>query len=312
MFKKLFLIFVLSCNAASAQSIKYGQVGVPLITDLPTYVAYDKGMFAKRGLDIEEAIQFNGSAISFVALATGEIKFQSGGLFLALVDLYNTEAFLIGRNVANSASFLYANSSISSVDQLRGKKVTAGGESDITRMQAEVIFNAHGITKDIDWFWSPDSVKRLMVMGTNHIQAAILIPPFTYAAEKQGFKLLAKVSDYKVLTHKALVFNKNWANTNPDKVQKITDSVSEAIEWIYDVRNRDEAAGILAKASRMSQEDALRSVDFALSERLYPDAAIPKDTLDYFLSVARSWNIIKPRQDLPLEKILVSGARVTQ
>lgn len=310
MLRRLILLISMLASTAYAEPIKYGQVGVPLVTDLPTYVAYDKGMFAKRGLEVQETIKFSSSAVSFVGLATGDIKFLSGGLFLALIVLHNAEPFLIGPAVADSASFLYVQPNITAVEQLKGRKVTVGGDNDITRMQAEVIFDAHGITRDIEWFWASDSVRRLAVMSTRELDAAILIPPFTYEAERRGFRQLAKVSDYKVLTHKALVFNKQWAVANPDKVQKIVDAVAEAVEWIYDERNGEESAQILARASSMSMEDARRSVDFAIKERLYPDSAMSRSTVDYFISVAKKWGSIKPGKTLSLEEMLVAGTKI--
>lgn len=304
------LIFLLFANLAYAQPILYGQVGVPIIVDLPTYVASDKGFFKKRNLDVPEPIRFNGSAISFVALIRGDIKFISAGLFIAIQDRYNNAPISIGKAVTYSASYLYVAPRIKSMTDLRGKKVTAGGENDITRYHAEIMLEANGVT-DNDWHWAPDAAKRLMALSSGEISAAVLIPPFTFMGDQQGFTRITKVSDYKQTYHKGLVFQTEWANSNPEKVQAITDAINESIEWIYDEKNRTEAAQILSKYSGSNIESSLNSYDLALKDRYFIlDNTISKSIIDHMVSVARKWGNIK-RPNIPMEEIVLKNIKIT-
>jgi len=293
-----------------AQPITYGQVGAPLIIDLPTYVALDKGFFKKRNIDVAEPIKFSGSAISFIALIRGDIKIISASMFLALQDQYNNAPFLLGKPITYSASYLYVKPSIKSVSELKGKTITAGGQSDITRMQAEIMLEANGVT-DVNWFWSPDSAKRLLALTSGQLDAAILIPPYNLLAEKEGFVKLSKVGDYKLTYHKGLVFNKEWGNKNINEVKSFVDAINEAIFWIYNTNNRNEASQILSKHSGISLEDAIKSYDQALEEKYFiADDSISQSQIDYFVSVARKWGNIK-QDNIPLEKLILNSMKIS-
>ena len=302
-------LFLLISNVVYAETIVFGQVGVPTVIDLIPYVAVEKGFFSKRGLDIPEPTRFGGSPMTFASLMSGDSKVISASAMSAVTDRYNNAPFVIGKALTYNASYLYVKPSIKSIEELTGKTIAVGGASDITRMHAEIILEAKGVT-DVNWWYSNENSKRYIALKSGQLDAAILTPPFTFLAEQEGYVRLAKTNDFKLTYQKSLIFRSDWAEANKDKVQKIIEAVDEAVVWLYDSNNKDEAANILVKISGVSKEEAIKSVDVAIQDRLYIlEDTISKSIIDYFISVSRKWGNIKV-PEIPVEKLVLDNVKI--
>jgi ABC-type nitrate/sulfonate/bicarbonate transport system substrate-binding protein len=310
MLKKLStILFLLVSNLAYAEPIIFGQVGIPTVIDLIPYVAVEKGFFTKRGLDIPEPTRFAGSPMTFVSLMTGDSKVISASAMSAVTDRYNNAPFVIAKALTYNASYLYTRPSIKSIEDLKGKTIAVGGASDITRMHAEIILEAKGVT-DVNWWYSNENSKRYIALSSRQLDAAILTPPFTFLAEQEGYVRLAKTNDFKLTYQKSLIFRSDWAEANKDKVQKIIEAVDEAVVWLYNPNNKEEAANILVKISGVSKEEATKSVDLAIQDKLYIlEDTISKSIIDYFVLVSRKWGNIKG-QDIPVEKLVLDNVKI--
>jgi ABC-type nitrate/sulfonate/bicarbonate transport system substrate-binding protein len=310
MLKKLTTaLFLLFSNVAYAQPIVFGQLGVPTIIDMIPYVAVEKGFFTKRGLDILEPTRFAGSPMTFAALMSGDAKVISASTMSAVTDRYNNAPFVIGKALTYNASYLYARPSIKSIEDLTGKTIAVGGASDITRMHAEIILESKGVT-DVNWWYGNENSKRYIALKSGQLDAVILTPPFTFLAEQEGYVRLGKTNDFKLTYQKGLIFRKDWAEANSAKVRDIITSLDEAIVWLYNTNNRDEAANILVKISGVSKDEAIKSYDLAIQDKLYIlEDTISKSIIDYFVSVSRKWGNIKG-QEIPVEKLVLDNVKI--
>lgn len=296
-------------NIAYAETITFGQVGVPTVLDLPIYAAYEKGFFAKKSIELDP-IRFPSSSLTFTALMAGDIKFISASTFNAVQDIHNGAPIIIGKAITYTASYLYVRPTINTIAELKNKTIAAGGSNDLTRMHTEIILNANNV-KDVNWFWSSDTGKRYLALTSGQLDAAILTPPFTFLADQNGFKLIAKVSDYKLTYHKSLVFGNDWQKKNTEKVKNIIAAIDEAIIWIYNTNNREEAAKIISKNSGISFEDSLKSYDLAIKEKYYIlEDTISQSMIDDFITVSKNWGSIKG-PIIPLDKLLIDNVKIS-
>ena len=299
-------------NFAHAETISYGQNGVPISLDLPIIIAVEKGMFSNRNINIEQE-QFGNSATVLASLSTGKIHFTSISMFSVIQAHYNLPVILLGRPITLASASLYSVPNIKKISDLKGKTIAVGGANDSTRIYAEIILQNEGLepNKDINWFYSSDSALRLSSLESKLLEAAILFPPFNFIANEKKFNKLALTTDIKPIVHKSLAFNADWAHLNPSKVKLISDAIDESILWIYDSNNKDEAIAIMSKVLKISMIESQMSFDWLISQKSFVvDPNIKRDMTEYFVKIGRTWGNIPLDKNIPIEKIVVPTTKI--
>jgi ABC-type nitrate/sulfonate/bicarbonate transport system substrate-binding protein len=91
-------------------------------------------------------------------------------------------------------------------------------------------------------------LQRFQALLERKHAATLLLSPFELQAEEKGFRRLGNATDvlgaYQGLVGGA---RKSWADANRDAVVGYIRAFSQAVDWLYDPRNRDEAIAILRK-----------------------------------------------------------------
>src|SRR5438552_16344057 len=91
-------------------------------------------------------------------------------------------------------------------------------------------------------------LQRFQALMEKKHAATVLMSPCEVQAEAKGFKRLGNATDvlgaYQGLVGGA---RKGWADANRDAVVGYIRAFSEAVDWLYDPRNRDEALLIFRK-----------------------------------------------------------------
>jgi ABC-type nitrate/sulfonate/bicarbonate transport system substrate-binding protein len=91
-------------------------------------------------------------------------------------------------------------------------------------------------------------LQRFQALLEKKHDATLLLSPFELQAEAKGFKRLGNATD--VLGHyQGLVggARKSWADANRDAVIGYIRAFSDAVDWLYEPRNKDEAIAIFRK-----------------------------------------------------------------
>jgi NitT/TauT family transport system substrate-binding protein len=209
MFKYIFLAAAILCSApAIAEPVKNGIVGILHAADMPFIIAREKGMFKARGIDMEPDVSFSNNATVQVALTTNEVNIAgTTALFNIIQSRHNTAGIMWVRAINKGPGVaLYAKPEIKTIADLKGRKVSAGGLSDNTRLFTEIILEQGGLKfEDVDWFWAGSTANRVLALQTNQIDAAMLWPPFNKQAENAGFKSLGVTSNFKMIANKGTI-----------------------------------------------------------------------------------------------------------
>jgi len=99
------------------------------------------------------------------------------------------------------------------------------------------------------------------------VQAALLGQPFDFRAGDQGFKKLLDIGAYaKEYGFITLISRPDWLKANPEAARGYLRALSDAIDWIYDPANRDEAIAILAKGTKLDQASAARTYAYFVED----------------------------------------------
>jgi NitT/TauT family transport system substrate-binding protein len=261
---------VLAFGIASAQAqtkIVHGTVFLSS-TDWADFVAEAKGFFKHEGLEVE-TIATRASAKAIQQLAGGSVQVASSGMPDHLRGTEQgapTKMFL--NQIGTPPYTIYGKPSIKSVKDLKGKTVIIGGPKDVTRYYVETLFKKDGLEPgSYDYVYAGSTSNRFAALESGGVDAAILLPPFSFKAKQLGFTYLGNVqtvlSDFPFTVYS---YNTDWAKTHRKELVGYTAALMKAKEWLYDVKNRQEAAEILSKVAKFSMEDSLANYDFFIKD----------------------------------------------
>src|SRR6185437_13125358 len=238
--------------AHAADKLTIGLIGSPDTGGWLYYIAIHEGYFAKQGIEPD---------FIYVPTAPGVMQqLVSGSLDVVGVDgvVEPIHARAKGADVAilrmtsNTTPYeMIAKPSIASIKDLKGKTITIGGLMDINRIYLERIMQANGIKDgDYDIVVIGNSAQRFAALQSGSVDATMLVPPTSFAAEKAGFKSIAMIKDYAAdLPMASADVMTPWAKAHEAQAKAVVAALDEAVAWFYDDKNRDAAIQILVDAS---------------------------------------------------------------
>lgn len=269
--KKLFVVLsvlvitaMLGACASPAQPAATTKVRIgtqPWIGYGPWWIAKEKGMFEKYGLQAE-LVDFIEDKEVNAAFASGEmeaanlathtaIKLFSAGVNLKLVLL---------EDVSTSADAIMAEGSITSIADLKGKKVAyeEGTTSDLLLNYA-LMQNGLNLA-DVTPVPMPASDAGTALL-TGNVPVAVTYEPYIseVLAQNNALKPLYLASERPGLISDVLVVNGKWAAANPEAVKALLKVWDEALAF-YNT-NPDEGKDIIAKAVGSSAADLETAFD---------------------------------------------------
>ncbi len=268
--------------AAEPAKVTLAYIGMTA-SNWPGLVAQDQGFFKDEGIDVDW-IQTGQSAKSAQQVAAGVADIGSS----SMVDTFRAidgggEIEIFANSLAQGIFSLVAAPTVHSYDDLKGKRVIVGGEKDITGLYWDAAARHFGMDpqKDVQLLFAGSTTNRFAALLAGGVDGAVLSAPSNYQAIAKGFTDLGSVStymgDFPMMIYHA---NKAWAAKNKDKIVAFVKAHNRAVVYMMDPKNRQEVAGILAKATNSDVEDSLRTLDGALAVHAYvPDGSISPEAV---------------------------------
>lgn len=203
--------------------------------DLPFWVARERGFFRDEGLEAE--IVFMRSNLTLQAMTAGSVDFgtATGAAINAIVSGAELRVVLA---MSDKPMFdLIAHPSITSIPQLRGKKIGFGGVGSLSENIMRRILAVNQIP--------PDQVKFLN-LGQNSltytalkaglIDATTLQIPQTFFAQDEGFRKLAATADFYRVVQGGLTTTKVMLLERSEVVAKVIRATLKAVRLIVNDR----------------------------------------------------------------------------
>ncbi|TMG73977.1 MAG: ABC transporter substrate-binding protein, partial [Betaproteobacteria bacterium] len=133
---------------------------------------------------------------------------------------------------------------------LRGKTLSVDALTTGYAFVLLEILERNGLLKDRDYATAAAGgvLQRFQALMEKKHAGTLLLSPFEVQAEARGFNRLANATDvlgrYQGLVGGA---RKAWAERNRDAVIGYIRAFSDAVDWLYDSRNKEEAIAIFLK-----------------------------------------------------------------
>jgi NitT/TauT family transport system substrate-binding protein len=197
----------------------------------PVWIAADKGLFTKYGLNID---------LRFIAPATA-----TQGLLAKSLDIVNPggeiiEAALNGEPVVYMVGVLnravmsvYAKPEVRSLADLKGKMLAVTLPGATTDFVARVLLQQGGLApgKDVKIIYLKGMAEILAAISQGNADAGIFSSPTTLKARHAGLKELINVTEKNIpMIHAAFASTKEYLKAYPDNVRRFLQGYLEGIK----------------------------------------------------------------------------------
>jgi NitT/TauT family transport system substrate-binding protein len=268
---------LLSPRADAQDKIRMGLSSVSALHSA-MWVAEQKGLFRKHGIDTEIIVTGQGGAAGISALLANDIQLvASAGDALVAAALQGADTVMIAGVVNKGLQRIIVRPDIKTPAELRGKRV------GVTRIGAV----SHSVLLMIlkRWNMSPTDVQVLQVgsspnmlasMEKGGLDAAVITIPSMFVAEDRGYKVLLDLADTDIYYLQTMVATtRSYVKTNRDKAIRFLKGYLEGIAYFK--QNRKESLEVVKKKLRLdaNQERNLEKAFDLLNAKYYETIPYP-------------------------------------
>jgi NitT/TauT family transport system substrate-binding protein len=251
----LWINLILPGLVEGAESLQKIRVGLPslALTYMPFYVAQEKGLLKKNGLEAEY-IQMNtgiqpqaimgGNINFFPSLSTGISAAVAGLPLVVVLNFYNITPWM-----------LVTSKDINKPQDLIGKKVAISGIRTTGHYLMMAWFKKVEISeKDVGFIMTGGTASSFASLASGQVAGAVLTPPFDDKAVSLGFKKFMLIGDLVDIPTSGLVASRAEITNQRDKVQKTIAALVDAVTWIR--ANRTESVKMIADKFKITPAEA--------------------------------------------------------
>lgn len=265
------LALVVACwftfNVEAQEKLRVGQGSISLQSGL-MYIAKDRGLFAKYGLDVE-TIYIPGGSTNIHVLISGNLDLsQLSGAPGAAANLEGADIVYFAGLLDKLNYQLITRPEIKSVEQLKGKKfgVSRFGSSADFGMRAMLKRLGVDPVKDASILQIGDEPSRIAAIKSGNIDGTVANAPFGLEAERLKLFVLADSVKMNIpFFNTGLLGSRRFLDKQEGKVMNFLRAYLEAIKILK--TERDYSIKALAQFTRVSNlKSVAESYDYFVKQ----------------------------------------------
>ncbi len=239
----------------SAEALQKIRVGFSTLafSYMPFYVAQEKGLLKKVGLEAEyirmrssimpQAVM-NGNINFFPILSTGLSAAASGLPIVVVLNLYNGTPWI-----------LVTSKDINKPRDLIGKKVAIAGLGTSTHYLILAGIKKMGLNeRDVGLVSSGGTASSFAALISGQLAGAVVTPPFDDKAVSLGFKKFMFLGDLVDIPYAGLVTSEAEVKINRDRVRRTIAAILDGVSWLR--AHRGESVKMIAEKFKVTQREA--------------------------------------------------------
>ncbi|MSP39911.1 MAG: ABC transporter substrate-binding protein [Deltaproteobacteria bacterium] len=259
------------------------------------FVAKDAGYFEKNRLDVD--MYFEGaSPIMVQSILAGENNF-AGGLGPTAVTnvLQGGDVIPVACITHTFTTPMYVQPSITSLQQLRGKKVGVSRIGAVSHLTADSILRRArvGDVTIIQTGGIPESMAAVM---TGNVDGAMVNPPNNIILREKGFRELVGAKQLKEMNlrfpENGVMAKRSWAEKNSDVVKRFIKSIAEGLKRMHD--DKDFAMKTLGKYTKVTDAKSLEESYRWGIDSFFKDFKTPVEGMRLMVDQLASSRMIDP------------------
>jgi NitT/TauT family transport system substrate-binding protein len=252
---------------------------------LPVFVARERGIFERHGLDVE--LRRLGSVDkATAAVRSGEANLAISPPEGALADAAaGGKLRLIAANCNCLPLTLVAHARFKRIEDLKDAVLGTSSLTEGTAIYTREMLARHGLRYPGDYSFALAGVHqgRWKALQEGTIDAAVQPPPFNFLAIDAGYSDLGEVSDYlPEIAFTAMLGRLDWLEDNEGTVLAVLRSLAEATALVYDTANDAWLVPIMMEVTQSDAAYAQRALDYMRGKSAFarslqiPAAALEK------------------------------------
>jgi NitT/TauT family transport system substrate-binding protein len=276
----LILLSGIAGVAASVSAQDKMRMGLSSVSGLHSaiWVAEQKGLFRRHGIDIEVIVTGQGGTAGISALLANDIQMvNSAGDVLVAAALRGGDTVMVASVVNKGLQRLVTKPEIKTPADLKGKRV---GVTRIGAVSHSVLLMMLQRWKmgvnDVQIMQIGSSPSMLASLDKGGIEGAVLTVPSLFVAEDRGYRVLLDMADTDIYyLHTMVGTTRQYIKNNRDKVLRFLRGYVEGIAHVK--HHRQESLDIVKKKLRIGPEQERnleRSLDL-LSAKYYENVPYP-------------------------------------
>ena len=255
----------------------------PAFSYMPFYVAQEKGLLKKHGLEAEYILMRTG--IQPQALVNGNINFfpsVSTGISAAVSGL----PLVVVLNFFNGTPWiLVTNKEINKPQDLIGKNLAISGIRTSPHYFLLAAFKKWEIAeKNVPLISTGGTSASFAALTSNQVAGAVLTPPFDDKAVSLGYKKFMFLGDLVDIPYTGVITAQSEIKNNRDRVQRTISALLESVTWIRG--NRSESAKMIADKFKVTTAEGDRTYETMIN-MLSTDGRLPLKVARGYLDVLR-------------------------
>jgi len=271
------------------------------ILDMPYIIARDRGLFREEGLEPE--LIFIKAGLTPQVLLAGGVDFATATGTGISAAISGADVRLIFALTDRPSFDLIAVPSITSVQQLRGKKVGVSGVGSLAEILARQILIANHVPLEQVALLPPGSSDvTYIALKAGAIDATMLQIPQKFFALDEGFRKLAAGADVYRAVMGGLTTTKATLTERPELITKMIRATNRAVRLIRNDKKYviDFMKGPYLNLGKDQERFAERIYDATV--QLYLPTAVVDEKLQREM-IAIASQRIKPAQPVPPDRV---------
>ena len=270
---------------ALAQSARPQQLRLAVSTatphNTPLWVAKDKRIFDKYGLDVQLIFVMGGALVTQM-LAAGEIQIAANAPAALLGLVAGGEKIAMFLGISNTSPFtLISQPNIKAAADLKGKRLgTArfGGSSHVSALIALDYLKLDPKRDNVVLLQTGLDPERMAALEQKGLDAAMLQRLATKTMLAKGYTQLLNLNQAKIpYQNTVLASRRDYMASNAKSFESFTRAVVEGYAYVFNKENKQAVKEVIAKNLRLPNADAAE--DFYLEAQEELDRK-PYPTLD--------------------------------
>ena len=247
--------------------------------NLPEWMALEGGFYKQNGLDVQ--LDNIVSSTGIPALLSGQVQVaQLGGSETLSAAAGGGDLVIIGIIGPVYPFVFMAPASITSIDQIKGKKIGVSNIGSTSDIATRVMLRQVNLDpeKDVTIVAVGSLENRVAALLNGAIDGGLAQPPDQLVMEDKGFHVLYDLAAQKLPSAgTAVVVQRSWLNANRDVAQRYIDSLVQAV-----ARSRQDKEATLKVLQKYLKTDDQRALGV---------------TYDFFVGqVTPQYPVVRPEQ----------------
>jgi NitT/TauT family transport system substrate-binding protein len=245
------------------------------------WVAEEKGLFRKHGVEPEVIVIGGGGSRVIGSLMAGDIHYSVGGGEGSIrAGLKGADVVIVASSLTKGLQRLIARPEIKSHQELRGKKIGITRFGSAGHLALQLMLRKWNMrAEDVQTLQVGSSPAMMASLDKAGIDAAVLTMPSFFLAEEKGYRVIGDPADMDIVyLQNTLESTRSFLRRSRDQAVRFIKGYIEGI--VYFKKNKKESIDVLRKKLRIQSEQERDSRYLELSYNLlaskyYNDAPYP-------------------------------------